>query len=64
MPTELDENAGQLSSEPGEARPGRWRVPSSAMRAYTMVFALVIIWLFFQWNTRSELYPYGLFLHP
>ncbi len=64
MPTELDENAGQLSPEPGEARLGRWRVPSSALRAYTMVFALVVIWLFFQWNTRSELYPYGLFLHP
>src|SRR5205823_2493430 len=30
----------------------------------TMVFALIVIWIFFQWKTVSELYPYGLFLHP
>lgn len=34
------------------------------MRAYTMLFALIVIWIFFQWKTVSELYPYGLFLHP
>jgi D-xylose transport system permease protein len=45
-------------------RLGRWRVPASALRAYTMLFALVAIWLYFQWMTRSEIYPYGLFLHP
>lgn len=37
---------------------------SSALRAYTMLFALVAIWIFFQVQTRSDLYPYGLFLHP
>lgn len=36
----------------------------SMMRAYTMLFALIVIWIFFQWRTVSELYPYGLFLHP
>jgi D-xylose transport system permease protein len=34
------------------------------MRAYTMVFALIAIWIFFQWKTVSDVYPYGLFLHP
>jgi D-xylose transport system permease protein len=34
------------------------------LRAYTMVFALVIIWIYFQWRTVSDIYPYGLFLHP
>ena len=59
-----DDDASLLSPELGETRVGRWRIPTSALRAYTMVFALIVIWLFFQWNTRSELYPYGLFLHP
>src|SRR5215216_5209915 len=30
---------------------GRLRVPTTALRAYTMVFALVIIWLLFTWAT-------------
>ena len=34
------------------------------LRAYTLVFALLAIWLYFQWMTVSEIYPYGLFLHP
>ena len=34
------------------------------LRAYTMVFALVAIWIYFQWRTVSDIYPYGLFLHP
>ncbi|MGZ8829900.1 MAG: ABC transporter permease subunit, partial [Thermoanaerobaculia bacterium] len=53
-----------VSEELGKARIGRWRVSTAALRAYTMVFALIAIWLYFQWMTRSELYPYGLFLHP
>src|ERR1043166_7138640 len=42
----------------------RFRVSTEALRAYTMVIALIAIWIFFQWRTRSDLYPYGLFLHP
>src|ERR1700716_970080 len=42
----------------------RWRIPTAVLRAYTMVFALIFIWLYFQWMTRSTIYPYGLFLHP
>src|SRR5437016_1939779 len=42
----------------------RWQVSTEALRAYTMVFALIVIWIYFQVRTRSELYPYGLFLHP
>ena len=34
------------------------------LRAYAMVFALVAIWIYFQIRTVSDLYPYGLFLHP
>jgi D-xylose transport system permease protein len=37
---------------------------NNQLRAYTMVFALVVIWIYFQWRTVSDLYPYGLFLHP
>src|SRR5258708_16137549 len=42
----------------------RWQISTEALRAYTMVFALIVIWIYFQVRTRSELYPYGLFLHP
>ena len=37
---------------------------TAALRAYTMFFALVAIWIFFQWQTISDIYPYGIFLHP
>src|SRR5258706_736367 len=47
-----------------EARVGRWRVSTDVVRAYTMVVALIVIWIYFQWRTVSDLYPYGLFLHP
>jgi len=48
----------------GETRLGKLRISTSALRAYTMVIALIVIWIFFQFKTRSDLYPYGLFLHP
>jgi len=53
-----------LPGDPAGAKIGRWRVSTASLRAYTMVFALVAIWIFFQWKTISDLYPYGLFLHP
>lgn len=59
-----DDEASLVSPDLGETRLGRWRISTSALRAYTMVFALIVIWIFFQWRTRSDLYPYGLFLHP
>ena len=43
---------------------GRFRLPTESLRAYTMIIALLAIWLFFQWKTVSPLYPYGIFLHP
>src|SRR5215211_7586741 len=43
---------------------GRFRLPTEQLRAYTMIIALLAIWLFFQWKTVSPLYPYGIFLHP
>jgi D-xylose transport system permease protein len=50
--------------ETPEAGESRWQISTEALRAYTMVFALIVIWIYFQVRTRSELYPYGLFLHP
>src|SRR5919199_5802534 len=47
-----------------EAKTGGFRVPTDSLRAYTMIIALLAIWLFFQWKTVSPLYPYGIFLHP
>src|SRR5581483_3207414 len=44
--------------------PRRIRISYDVLRAYTMVLALIAIWIFFQVRTRSDLYPYGLFLHP
>src|SRR5882762_2190769 len=41
---------------------GRFKLRTSALRAYTMLLALVVIWLFFQWATIDQNHPYGLFL--
>ena len=45
-----------------ESKQGRLKLRTSALRAYTMLLALIVIWLFFQWATISETHPYGLFL--
>lgn len=47
-----------------ETRIGGFRIPTEALRAYTMLFALLVIWLAFQWATVSPENPYGLFLQP
>jgi D-xylose transport system permease protein len=41
-----------------QIRIGGIRLPTATLRAYTMLFALVAIWLFFQWATS------GIFLSP
>jgi D-xylose transport system permease protein len=41
---------------------GRIKLRTSALRAYTMLLALIVIWLFFQWATIDQYHPYGLFL--
>src|SRR2546421_4877331 len=41
---------------------GRAKLRTSALRAYTMLLALIVIWLFFQWATIDPNHPYGLFL--
>ena len=51
-------------TDAGEVRIGGLRLDASSLRAYTMLFALIAIWLFFQWATVSDRYPYGIFLHP
>ena len=48
-----------LESKP---RTGRFKLRTSALRAYTMLLALVVIWLFFQWATIDQHNPYGIFL--
>ncbi|HUP44118.1 MAG TPA: sugar ABC transporter permease [Thermoanaerobaculia bacterium] len=47
-----------------KAKIGRWSISFTALRAYTMVIAMIAIWIFFQVKTVSDIYPYGLFLHP
>lgn len=44
------------------SRGGRFKLRTSALRAYTMLVALIVIWLFFQWATIDQYHPYGLFL--
>jgi D-xylose transport system permease protein len=41
-----------------QTRIGKIKLPTATLRAYTMLFALVIIWLYFQWATG------GIFLSP
>src|SRR5437879_5137992 len=45
-----------------QTRAGRFKLRTSALRAYTMLLALIVIWLFFQWATIDQYHPYGLFL--
>jgi D-xylose transport system permease protein len=40
----------------------RLKLRTSALRAYTMLLALILIWLFFQWATIDAAHPYGIFL--
>src|ERR1044071_9509044 len=65
-PTTADVSPPGAVPEGVEARAGGFRIPTDSLRAYTMIFALVAIWLFFQWKTMgiSPAYPYGIFLHP
>src|SRR5881296_2353942 len=44
------------------SRTGRFKLRTSALRAYTMLVALIVIWLFFQWATIDAAHPYGIFL--
>src|SRR5438270_3312660 len=65
-PTTADVSPPGAVPEGVEARAGGFRVPTDSLRAYTMIIALVAIWLFFQWKTMgmSPSYPYGIFLSP
>jgi D-xylose transport system permease protein len=49
-------------SETSATTSGRFKIRTSALRAYTMLLALIVIWLFFQWATIDPHHPYGLFL--
>lgn len=48
--TVIDRPPATIDTEPQKSF-GRTRVTMSAMRAYTMVFALIIVWLLFTWAT-------------
>src|SRR5437870_12443561 len=48
-------------SEP-KTETGRLKLRTSALRAYTMLLALIAIWLFVQWAAIDQYHPYGLFL--
>lgn len=56
--------AGVTPEGERQTRVAGLRIPTDSLRAYTMIAALVVIWLYFQWATVSDLYPYGVFLHP
>jgi D-xylose transport system permease protein len=45
-----------------QATAPRLKLRTSALRAYTMLLALIVIWLFFQWATIDPNHPYGIFL--
>jgi len=45
-----------------QSQTGRLKLRTSALRAYTMLLALIVIWLFFQWATIDQYHPYGIFL--
>ena len=45
-----------------QSQTGRFKLRTSALRAYTMLGALIVIWLFFQWATIDPNHPYGIFL--
>jgi D-xylose transport system permease protein len=49
-------------SDAPTTRTGRFKLRTSSLRAYTMLLALIVIWLFFQWATIDQYHPYGLFL--
>ncbi|MDT7778097.1 MAG: D-xylose transport system permease protein [Acidobacteriota bacterium] len=63
-PTTADVSPPGAVPEGVEAKVGGFRIQADSLRAYTMIIALVAIWLFFQWKTISPQFPYGLFLHP
>ncbi len=50
--------AAEEEAGAGQLRLGGLRINASSLRAYTMLFALIAIWLFFQWATD------GIFLGP
>ncbi|MCA1594491.1 MAG: sugar ABC transporter permease [Acidobacteria bacterium] len=41
------------SADAAQVRIGRFKLPTESLRAYTMLFALAAIWLFFYWQTNS-----------
>src|SRR5882762_5242536 len=56
-------NTSNSMNQESTTRTGRFKLRTSALRAYTMLLALIVIWLFFQWATIDpEYHPYGLFL--
>src|SRR5436190_1313085 len=56
--TERIDMTTTVDEEAAKTHVGRWRVSTSAVRAYSMVIALVLIWLYFEWRTG------GVFLRP
>jgi D-xylose transport system permease protein len=63
--TNLDVSPLGVTAEGAAAtKIGRFQLPTESLRAYTMLFALVAIWVFFQWATIDARNPYGLFLNP
>ncbi|HVF68849.1 MAG TPA: sugar ABC transporter permease [Pyrinomonadaceae bacterium] len=65
--TTADVAPPDAAGERSEAKAAGFRLPTERLRAYTMIIALVVIWLFFQWMTMGinpKDFPYGIFLDP
>src|ERR1700750_2097600 len=65
--TTADVSPPDAAGERTEAKAAGFRLPTERLRAYTMIIALVAIWLFFQWKTigiNPKDFPYGIFLAP
>ncbi len=45
-----------------QTRIGGFKIPTTTLRAYTMLIVLILIWIFFQWATVDANNPYGTFL--
>src|SRR3954467_15232301 len=65
--TTADVAPPDAAGERTEAKAAGFRLPTERLRAYTMIIALVVINLFFQWMTMGinpRDFPYGIFLDP
>lgn len=52
-PDTSDLVAATEQAETQQTRIGKFKIPTDTLRAYTMLFALIAIWIFFHWSTEA-----------